>query len=171
MNSLKGKKPNWLGLNLEASFFITDESDQRFLRFVEALFVWSDGLYAFSCHRNEFDQQNRLPRPTMIRGKLIATASYPIIGCLPGVYWTNIFGAPYINWFGYERIVSAPGYSIKEFGNGAVMILAGKSPLHYSTYQAVEEGIRKHLGEQAFFDIENPTRACDSPFDGGIPRP
>ncbi|MCP4416752.1 MAG: hypothetical protein GY805_09020, partial [Chloroflexi bacterium] len=97
--TIKGKKyiPNWLNMNLNPQYFLSEKNISKFVEFMILLFERCNGLYGYVCHNKSFGQKNRLSRPTMINDKLIATASYPIIKCLPGVYWANFFGNKYVD--------------------------------------------------------------------------
>lgn len=39
-----------------------------------------------------------------------------ISAALPGLYWLNVFGAPYVDLIGRERLVTAPAHEIRDMG-------------------------------------------------------
>lgn len=162
------KRTNWLAVHFDEVFFNSDTNIQRFLAFAAELFAWGDMIHAYACHKYEFEQKNVLSAPTLIEGKLISTGGMDLQKCLPGIYWANFFGNAYVNWFGEKKLRTSPCYSLQELPDGGLLLLTGSNPLEYETALASEPALRSHLGEDAFFDVKNPTRPCRSPFKDGI---
>jgi hypothetical protein len=72
---------------------------------------------------------------------------------LPGLYWLNYFGAPYVWLMGEDRLLSAPAYEAKKVGSG-VLIALDVSPLDWQSgaaYKECEEQTLNHLGRKFFF--------------------
>lgn len=86
---------------------------------------------------------------------------------IPGLYWLNYFGTPYVNLIQREKLVSAPAYEVFE-NSGGVMIALDETPLQWQeeSYKARERQVVEHLGTQYFFDRNEPDRKTIAPdFD------
>jgi hypothetical protein len=151
----------------DVGFFRSSDNIQAFLEFATSIYRWGDMVHGYACHRQDFERKNKLPKPTMIEGKLIATGGMDIRRCLPGIYWANFFGRKYVQWFGENSLASAPCFERSTLPNGGTLLLSTLTPLDYTKpdVQRRERAIRRHLGEEAFFDKDNPKRSCCSPFD------
>ncbi len=92
-----------------------------------------------------------------------------VAGGLPGLYWINFFGAPYVDLLGRDRLLTAPGDCIQEVGGGVLLRLS-PNPLSWTSdaYRAVERSVLQHLGERYFFSKSEPTRpSIATPFEFG----
>jgi len=77
---------------------------------------------------------------------------------IPELYWATVFGSPYVDMFGRERILSAPVFRVESLGRGCVMLqltpnigdLESGSPELERTRSAA----KSHLGSDAFFRVE-----------------
>ena len=159
--------PGWFSMSVDAGFFASSDNIQTFLEFATSIYRWGDMVHGYACHWQDFERKNTLPRPTMIEGKLIATGGMDIRKCLPGIYWANFFGKSYVQWFGENTLISAPCFERRPLPNGGILLLSASTPLDYAKADAQrrEWAMRRHLGEDAFFDKNNPKRLCRSPFD------
>ncbi|NJK52743.1 MAG: hypothetical protein HC936_07795 [Leptolyngbyaceae cyanobacterium SU_3_3] len=86
---------------------------------------------------------------------------------IPGLYWLNYFGAPYINLMQRERLISAPAYEVFE-NDGGVLVALDETPLNWQdeSYKARERQVIEHLGSQYFFNRNEPERKTIAPdFD------
>jgi hypothetical protein len=83
---------------------------------------------------------------------------------LPGLYWLNYFGAPYVRLIGEESLLSSPAYETKKVGAG-VLIALDFSPLNWesASYQEREEQTINHLGRRFFFLKGEPSRQLIAP--------
>jgi hypothetical protein len=86
---------------------------------------------------------------------------------LPGLYWLNFLGRPYMTLIGRERVLSAPAYEVREVDRGAIIVLDEKPTTWASAeYQTRERAVIDHLGKELFFSRENPARSTVAPnFD------
>ena len=153
-------------MGIEDEFFANQKHIQAFLDFSKALFAWGDMVYGFAAHEHEYEEQNVLPAPIMIEGKLIKVGGTDIRKCLPGVYWANFFGKEYVQWFGENLFLSTPGYKKEPLPGEGWLVLTASTPLAYDHDEPrrLKSALRRHLGEEAFFDRTNPTRPCRSPY-------
>lgn len=170
VRSVNPARTNWLAVHIEASYFQTTNDTNRFLAFASELAIWSDVSHRYGCHELEFQQTNVLPHPTLINDKLITTGGMDLRNCLPGVYWANFFGSHYVEWFGRERFHDLACYEQHTLSNGGItIVLTAHSPLAHNKAEQFKSATRQHLGTDAFFDVNNPTRPCRSPYkDGAI---
>jgi hypothetical protein len=75
---------------------------------------------------------------------------------LPNLCWATVFGPPYVELFGRERILSAPASIVEEFAQNTICIQLSESLLDlqskYDEVNAVRQAVKKHLNCDAFFD-------------------
>jgi len=84
---------------------------------------------------------------------------------VPGLYWMNLFGPSYADWLGREKLRLAPGIH-QSLPDGSEFIKFGEVPVTCSSPEIHKQqrDVRIALGEEKFFDIENPERRVQSPF-------
>jgi hypothetical protein len=87
---------------------------------------------------------------------------------LPGVFWANVFGEPYIRLIGRDRLTSAPGRVIEVGQN--VLVVVHDNPEDWAGPSAsqLNQQVIEHLGAQYFFDRHAPDRPTRAP-DYGLP--
>ncbi len=89
---------------------------------------------------------------------------------LPGLYWLNFFGPPYVALLGRERLPTAPAYRVAPAGAGIVLQLAEEPQAWASAaYREREGAVLAHLGPAYFFDRRDPDRPTVAPAFG-LPR-
>lgn len=72
--------------------------------------------------------------------------------CLPGVSWANLFGKPYVDAWGEEKVKHAPAYQISPLHDGGCMIVTSESPFDDpEESEAKRESLRDYLGRDYFF--------------------
>lgn len=75
---------------------------------------------------------------------------------LPDLYSCQIFGKSYVDLFGMDRLLSAPAPIVKKLSDHQVYLQLN-SDLDVISYEELEANralVKKHLGEDAFFQIE-----------------
>lgn len=81
---------------------------------------------------------------------------------LPDIYWTTVFGKPYVDLFSRDRILSCPAHRVRELDNGSILLQLTPELTDTATEEAAFERIRQlarnHLGADAFFD---PAKGAD----------
>jgi hypothetical protein len=84
---------------------------------------------------------------------------------LPGLYWLNYFGRPYLDLIGEDRLLSAPALSARTLGNG-VLVALDKSPVNWQTraYREREEATIIHIGSDYFFLRDKAYRPISPDF-------
>lgn len=84
---------------------------------------------------------------------------------LPGVFWLNLFGKPYRDLIGIQALGTAPAAVLDE-DNHRVILRAFESPEDWSDGLGAKEQLRRHLGDDIFFDRRQPERPTRSPDFG-----
>lgn len=83
---------------------------------------------------------------------------------LPGLYWLNYFGPPYVKLIGRERLLSAPAFEVAPIGNGVIVALdASAEAWRSAAYQQREQAVIEHLGKEYFFSRHEPERKTVAP--------
>jgi hypothetical protein len=127
-------------------------------------------IYASIESRREFDDKldSKKPRPGTNLAAWIQEVHPRPKGpphYLTDVVWLNVFGRPYVELIGHDRLMSVPAYGVMELPNGAILIQVSESPFDYGTkeYAGRCEAIRNHIGRDFFFDWDNPDRLYPQP--------
>jgi hypothetical protein len=75
---------------------------------------------------------------------------------VPDIYWTTVFGRPYVELFSRERLLSCPAHRIQELDNGSIVVQLTPELTDTATEEAAferaREDARNHLDNDAFFD-------------------
>jgi hypothetical protein len=85
---------------------------------------------------------------------------------IPGLYWMNIFGPLYADWFGTDRIAAASQFAETTYlPDGSVYLRFGDRAEASETAGIRERQRRaiQALADDAFFDIERPGRVLNVP--------
>ena len=77
---------------------------------------------------------------------------------LPDVPWGSIYGKPYIEMFGRERLLSAPFHSIRELPSGHIFAQLTESVLDPELPEDRRKAVREWLGEDCFMVGKTPPR-------------
>jgi hypothetical protein len=90
---------------------------------------------------------------------------------LPGVYWANVFGDPYIRMMGRGRLASVPAQVLAAGKN--VVVVGHDEPEDWAkpAVTACIDQIARHIGGQYFFDRRAPDRQTQAPDLGLQPLP
>ena len=83
---------------------------------------------------------------------------------LPGLYWLNYLGIPYIKMIGEEKIIHSGAYSINQY-NGGVLLGLDENPFNWNTeeYQDCEQQVLEKIGCQYFFMKNKPDQVTVTP--------
>jgi len=76
---------------------------------------------------------------------------YDLTVRLPNVPWLTLFGKPYIEFFGRDRILSAPFGNIEELPSGLIAAKLTSAPFDALT-EAQRAPIREYLGSDCFME-------------------
>lgn len=100
--------------------------------------------------------------PHYVNGRLMGMAEafkgHHVLDTLPGVYWVTYFGPGAIERVGEERLLSIPIGRVERLGQGLV-VTAYDDAAEIGTERAIaqENLIRRHVGEEHFFDLKTWT--------------
>ena len=85
---------------------------------------------------------------------------------IPGLYWITLFGKIYVDWFGKEKMKTAPAYKVFELPNDAIGYQLYEDPAQYQEEESQETArrVKQYLGEKAFFDISDIDRETIAPY-------
>jgi hypothetical protein len=82
--------------------------------------------------------------------------SYSLMRCIPDLFWLNVFGEPYLELFGHERLNTAPAWRVYSPGAGKVALQLSSSIDDLGNepekVEAVRSAVKAHLGHGAFCD-------------------
>lgn len=138
----------------------------EYLDLAHRLFEAVNGQYGHLCDREEYWSKNvidawtgRTGRPEGGRSQGTNRREH-----LPGIYWANFFGPRYVDFFGADRIASAPAFA-KRQGPQSWVLLTSEAPHEWNAAETVrrEALMREHLGSDAFFLLREPMRATRAP--------
>jgi hypothetical protein len=80
---------------------------------------------------------------------------------VPDVYWTTIFGAPYVTLFSREKLLSAPAHRVEELENGSVVLQLTPdlrdTVADEAAFESVRQAVKDHLDSDAFLDARKGT--------------
>lgn len=97
--------------------------------------------------------------------KVMILVSLTLQKFLPDIYWTTVFGKPYVKLFSRERLLSCPAYRVKELDNGSIVVQLTPDLKDVATEEAAFERARQdaraHLDNDAFFD---PDKGMDHQY-------
>lgn len=75
---------------------------------------------------------------------------------LPNLYWVTVFGRPYINLFGKERLLSTPAAVVREIAEDVVYMQLTEHLMdnrkQAERVEVVRQGAKRHLDSNVFFD-------------------
>jgi hypothetical protein len=115
--------------------------------------------YAMAYLGEEHDAKNMIDDETGVRA-----IGMKITAAVPGLYWLNFFGRPYLDLMGHERLLSAPAYEVKPVDDGVLVALdAAADAWNTAAYRQREQAVIEHLGKQYFFSRHEPSRQTIAP--------
>jgi hypothetical protein len=85
--------------------------------------------------------------------------------CLPDIYWTTVFGKPYVELFSRDRLLSCPAHSVKELDNGSIVIQLTPelkdTAAEEAAFERARQDARNYLDNDVFFD---PAKGLDHQY-------
>jgi hypothetical protein len=73
---------------------------------------------------------------------------------IPNLPWATIFGTPYIEMFGRDRLLASPAAVVEELGADQVYVqltpCISDLEVNFEEFQAVRRRVKEHLGNNAF---------------------
>jgi hypothetical protein len=157
---------NQIMSGFDERYFAKEDNVVKLLSCAKRLYVWGNMTYGYICHEQDWSRKNYFGIPTKVAsGKTVSTGGLDLREGLPGIYWANLFGPIYVDFFGREKFLTAPAYHKEELPDGGFLLLTAPSPLDYGRpeVQALEEALIDHLGRDAFFEKAYPEKPCQVP--------
>ncbi len=79
---------------------------------------------------------------------------------LPNLPWLTIFGPPYVEMFGIDRLLSTPAYEVQQISDRLVQVnVAPDIPdtaQGWADFKGVRDRCKQHLNCNAFFNVAAP---------------
>ena len=153
-------------LFLPEDYFSDPRNSEMLLKYVKRVYEWGAIAHGFVAHEQDWITKNYFGLPTLVAGgHKVSTGGLRLEQGLPGIYWANLFGSQYVEFFGRDRLYSVPAYYREKLHDGGLLVLTAPSPLDYQQPEVltVQEAIIDHLGRDAFFERANPTKPCRAP--------
>ena len=115
--------------------------------------------YAHCEIQEEFDSKNLIKDAQGVRA-----VGVDLEDSLPGLYWLNYFGRPYVQMIGKQKLLAAAAYEVHDLKDG-VLIKLSSTPFEWQgeAYQSSEQLITKHIGTEFFFSKTDLTRNTIAP--------
>jgi hypothetical protein len=119
-----------------------------------SLFTKVDFSYLHLFTQTEFDMENYDASMPFRQG----ISTHQLRKYLPNLTWATVFGAPYVELFGREKVLSAPAFLVQEMHENIFYVQLSENFSDFkSQYQEINttrQAVKKHLGVNAFFDPE-----------------
>jgi hypothetical protein len=131
------------------SFIFTQKTNRNYSENILLLFKElvqsTNAIYAYISHQN--------PRA---RQHVIGT----IESRMPGVFWCNYYGKPFVEFFGREKLLNGPWFSTEETNQGIYTFLTEKPDKELLKKPEIELNAQRYLNPNSFGDP-----ALDDPND------
>lgn len=140
----------------DCSFFIRDKylqeesNSQQLMNFMIDLCRIIGTDYGFIAHT----RQERRQSPVLTPAER-----------LPGIYWANFLGRPYIEFFGREKLLATPCHDVREISDDLILLLTAERPdaaEMIDTDNAVNQ-VKTYLNQNAFAGPNFPDEPCSVP--------
>jgi len=156
---------NWISLWADEEYFRTAEKIQRVLDLMAELSHFVGSGYGLGHHDAERKAKGWVDEILPGGRKAKTTITLKSQEGLIDLWWANLFGPPYVDLFGEERIQNCPAREVRKIGAKAYLVLTAPTPFDWSLQEAreLQERAKRHLGLEAFFDRDNPSRKPSAP--------
>jgi Txe/YoeB family toxin of Txe-Axe toxin-antitoxin module len=146
------KKPNVFGHSMEKVEEGSGEA-RTFIDYAFELFKLFEPVYGRVCCMEDYRTKN------LVQGAAAENAvGNDLRKHLPGIYWVNFFGPRYVDFFGEDRLLTAPAHESRWLGEAGILLLVSESPFDYDDpeVKATEQAVVERLGPEAFFFKSDP---------------
>jgi hypothetical protein len=102
---------------------------------------------------HDSDSQDRDRYRRHVEPFILGLATHRLLEGLPDVPWAMLFGPPYVELFGRERLLSTPAAHLEELAGGVYLQLTTRVTdvtLRRESYLAAQKAARQHLDSGAF---------------------
>lgn len=138
---------NYISVEIDQALIESEEPSQWAYQFFKDAVSRLTLRYARAYMREEFDAKNMVSDDEGVRA-----IGVHLDESLPGLYWLNFFGNPYLDLIGRDRLLSVPAHDVREISNG-VFVGLDASPMKWvsEAYRTTEEAVIEHIGCQYVF--------------------
>lgn len=146
-------KFNEFHLLIRDRYFKADDKYEELLSFISQVANLIKAEYGLIAHIRQEQRQSPILTPAER---------------LPGIYWANFFGKPYIDFLGRHRLLATPCFKVAEVNDHLLLLLTNSSPLNSEMVEsdAIADKIKRHLNPKAFAGPNFPDEPCEVPeFD------
>ncbi len=143
-------KFNEFSAYIHEKYFRGDAQEQEALNFSIDVSMMTHADYGFIAHKTQERRQSPVLTPAER---------------LPGVYWANFFGRPYIEFFGREKLLAAPCYEVREINDDLILLVTAESlnaPELIESDEVVNQ-VKEYLNQNAFAGPHFPQEPCAVP--------
>lgn len=143
-------KFNEFSAYIDESHFKSAAQEKELLNFTIDMSVITRADYGLIAHK----KQERRHSPVLTPAER-----------LPGIYWANFFGRPYIEFFGREKLLATPCYEVREINHDLILLLTAESlnaPEMINSDEVVNQ-VKAYLNQNAFAGPNFPDEPCAVP--------
>lgn len=109
------------------------------IRFTKDFYYWNDACYGYAKLYKKYSKD-------------MSTPGLSLRDCLGGITWANLFGKPYVDMWGIEKLLKAPTWRTERLDDGGFLLITTESPTtDRETAEEAEEKLKLYLGEKYFY--------------------
>ncbi len=99
-----------------------------------------------------------LTKPEVESKRRFGVSTFTLNNSLPNLYWATVFGTPYVNLFGRNRLLSTPAAVVKTLTNDTIYIQLTDDLMdthkNVIDVETARRGAKAHLNTNAFYDCD-----------------
>ena len=159
------KKMVWpvLGPRHANSFFyvyLPLELESRLIEYTKHVAkIFSVDYASFSWGLDPYRTQEEQDRHLATGAPRVFLRSVDMVKHLPALYWSQVFGPPYVRLFGLDKLLSAPAFKVEQLGPEMVYLQQTESLFdvreRYDHVDAVREKVKAHIDDNIIFNPNN----------------
>jgi hypothetical protein len=106
------------------------------------------------------DRERAKRRYKAVRPMIIGPFTVDLQRSIPDLPWLSVFGPPYVELFGRDRILTCPAFQVKELQKGCWSLQIADQPSSCredpDEYERRRDQAKEHLGLDCFLDLADP---------------
>lgn len=155
----RGHLGNHISIQVRSERVAGRPAEQWLREFFEDACSRLSPAWAAAWARSEYSAKNMIEGPSLTKAIGRDFARY-----LPGLYWLNFFGRPYVDLIGAERLLSAPAPAVRQLDTG-VLVALGDDPAEWDSgrQRRIERAVLDAIGHEYFFSRDAPDRLTKAP--------
>ena len=150
MQRFSRAKFNGVSVHIDQALLQSVSTESQLLSFTIEMSLLGHIDYGFIAHTRQERRQSPILTPAER---------------LPGIYWANFFGRPYIEFFGRNKLLATPCYEVREINDDLILLLTAESinaPQMIDSDDAVNQ-VKAYLNQNAFAGPNFPEESCAVP--------